>query len=268
MARSRVLKPEFFQDEDLALLSHGARLLFQGLWLLADRRGRLEDRPLKLKAHLFPYEGVDVDGLLDELTRRKVHGQGSFILRYTASDGRKYIQVNNFERHQKCHPKEPESQLPEPAAADREKPRQETARQEPAVCKPPDSVSSSSSTSGSDSTNNGASSLSSSPASVLPAYDPEPCSSDNGPDAVPEEQRQDYAEEVQQAFFKKTGQAERVLAHTEYAVLDGWMKQGIPLRIVLTAIEETKGIGLRLPYYNSSVVTEYVRVRLALSGTR
>lgn len=126
MARSRYIKPEFFKDEDLSRVSFAARLLFVGLWSLADRMGRLEDRPLRIKAELFPYETVDVEPLLVELATQKVHGNGSFIQRYEVN-GRRYIQIANFAKHQHCHPKEPDAGLPEPAAASPGKPRQETA---------------------------------------------------------------------------------------------------------------------------------------------
>lgn len=127
MARGRFIKPEFWKDEDLAQVSFPARLLFVGLWSLADRAGRLEDRPLRIKAEIFPYDSLDLEALLAELARTKVHGNGAFIVRYE-SNGKRVIQIANFERHQKCHPREPESELPGPAAAVHGQPRKETAR--------------------------------------------------------------------------------------------------------------------------------------------
>lgn len=56
MARIRQIKPEFYLDDELALCSRDARLLFPGLWMLADRAGRLENRPAKIKAQVFPYD--------------------------------------------------------------------------------------------------------------------------------------------------------------------------------------------------------------------
>ena len=58
--RARNLKPGFFQNEYLADLPMAARLLFQGLWCSADRNGRLEYQPKKLKAEILPYDEVDV----------------------------------------------------------------------------------------------------------------------------------------------------------------------------------------------------------------
>lgn len=117
MARGRFIKPEFWMDEDLARLSKEARLLFIGLWQLADRAGRFEDRPKRIKAEIFPYDDVDADALLTELATQKVHGNGAFIQRYEVS-GKRYIQIANFTKHQKCHPNEPVSKIPGPSIAD------------------------------------------------------------------------------------------------------------------------------------------------------
>lgn len=68
MARSRNIKPGLFKNEILGVADPIYTLAFQGLWLLADREGRLEDRPLRIKAETFPYrDGVDMNALLDWL---------------------------------------------------------------------------------------------------------------------------------------------------------------------------------------------------------
>ncbi len=68
MARSRLIKPEFFADEDLPRCSAHARLAFVGLWTLADRRGRLREVVPVIHGKLFPFEpGLNVPALLDEL---------------------------------------------------------------------------------------------------------------------------------------------------------------------------------------------------------
>lgn len=105
MARVRSLKPEFFDDEELATLSFPARLCFQGLWVWADRRGVVEDRPARLKARIFPFDDVNMDELLRELER------GRFIVRY-ANGEYACIHIRTFEKHQHPHPKEQVSALP------------------------------------------------------------------------------------------------------------------------------------------------------------
>lgn len=107
MARARNIKPGFFKNEELAELSPLTRLLFAGLWTLADREGRLEDRPKRIRAEILPYDDGSVDEMLNELHRT------GFILRYSSGDKR-FIQIENFSKHQNPHCKEPESTIPAP----------------------------------------------------------------------------------------------------------------------------------------------------------
>lgn len=106
MARARNIKPALFKNEILGVADPMATLLFEGLWLLADKAGRLEDRPLRIKGELFPYrDGLDIEGLLRFLA---VEG---FIVRYSVA-AKRYIQVDNFDKHQNPHRNEPESVIP------------------------------------------------------------------------------------------------------------------------------------------------------------
>lgn len=107
MARARNIKPGFFKNEDLAECSPWARLCFIGLWVLADRAGRLEERAKRIKGELFAYDSVDVEPLLKELARF------GFIVRYEV-DGRRFIQVTKFHEHQSPHYTEKESVIPPP----------------------------------------------------------------------------------------------------------------------------------------------------------
>lgn len=105
--RARNIKPGFFINPELAECSFAARLLFAGLWMLADRNGRLLDRPRHIKGELFRYDdSVDVDALLGELAGR------DFIDRYEV-DGIKLIQVVAFSTHQNPHPKEKDGGFPQ-----------------------------------------------------------------------------------------------------------------------------------------------------------
>jgi hypothetical protein len=109
--RARSIKPGFFKNEDLAALGPYPKLLFAGLWLLADRKGRLEDRPPRIKGELFPYESrTNVVLMLKRLE------ESGFILRYSVN-GTKYIQILNFEKHQNPHIKESDSTIPAPCDA-------------------------------------------------------------------------------------------------------------------------------------------------------
>jgi len=113
MARIRAVKPDFFDDEDLAVHPFWVRILFEGLWCYADREGRLEDRPVKLKPKIFPYDEIDLEEGLHLLTLPKKHSpkHPPFIVRYEV-DGNKYIQILNFQKHQSPHNTEKESEIP------------------------------------------------------------------------------------------------------------------------------------------------------------
>lgn len=109
MARARNIKPGFFMNEDLAEIDTMGRLLFIGLWTIADRDGRLEDRPKRIKGQLFPYDNCDTDALLNDLQ------EWGFIRRYdgqrVTGEPVKIIQVINFSKHQNPHINEKKSEL-------------------------------------------------------------------------------------------------------------------------------------------------------------
>lgn len=106
MARARNIKPSLFKNEILGVADPLLTILFGSLWCLADRDGRLEDRPLRIKAETFPYrENLDINGYLTELSRL------GFIRRYLVA-GIAYIQVVNFTKHQTPHHTEKASEIP------------------------------------------------------------------------------------------------------------------------------------------------------------
>ncbi|WP_293399935.1 hypothetical protein [Polaromonas sp.] len=108
MARARNIKPGFFKNEILGVADPLYSLLFEGLWVLADRDGKLEDRPLRIKGEVFPYrEGLDIDAMLDWLQAE------GFIRRYKVGS-KKYILVLEFVKHQNPHKNETESEIPDP----------------------------------------------------------------------------------------------------------------------------------------------------------
>lgn len=113
MARIRTIKPEAFDDEDLCALPFSHRWCYAGLWTQADRSGRMEDRPKRLKARLFPYDNVDMDAMLTDLTK------AGFILRYTVGR-RPYLAIKptSWEKHQYIRNNETASTIPPPEDAD------------------------------------------------------------------------------------------------------------------------------------------------------
>jgi hypothetical protein len=105
--RARLLKPGFFSDADLVDLEPLTRLLFIGLWCLADREGRLVDRPRDIRMQVLPSDRCDCDAMLGALAA------GRFIIRYEV-DGERLIQIRKFTAHQQVHRNEAASKLPPP----------------------------------------------------------------------------------------------------------------------------------------------------------
>jgi len=100
MARSRNIKPAFFKNEYLGVEDPYVSLLYIGLWCLADKNGMLEDRPLRIKAELFPYrDNFDINGYLTVLERL------GNIRRFTyqLEDQINVIELVNFKKHQNPH---------------------------------------------------------------------------------------------------------------------------------------------------------------------
>jgi len=94
--RIRNIKPAFFKNEELGKLDPYTRLLFIGLWTLADSEGKLEDRPARIMAEIFPYDMKnleDPEGMLDGLAK------AGFIARYVV-EGQKILLVKTFHKHQ------------------------------------------------------------------------------------------------------------------------------------------------------------------------
>lgn len=109
--RARSIKPGFFTNEDLADVGPLGMLLFEGLWCMADREGRLEDRPRQIRAQVLPYFEADANQLLGALASR------GFIVRYQAGS-RRFIQIVNWLKHQNPHHMEQPSEIPAPSGAD------------------------------------------------------------------------------------------------------------------------------------------------------
>lgn len=107
MARARNIKPGLAANAELAECSIWARYLFALLPTIADREGRLEDRPKQIKGELLRFDSQDAESLLDELAEHR------FIIRYRNPEGR-WIQITKFWKHQTPHYSEKRSVIKPP----------------------------------------------------------------------------------------------------------------------------------------------------------
>ena len=106
VGRSRILKEGFFTNEILCALPPLTRLLFAGLWTIADRDGRLEDRPERIRHELLGYDKeADIDAMLNDLHRTR------FIFRYAVNTER-FIEIVAWRKHQHPHQRETKSVIP------------------------------------------------------------------------------------------------------------------------------------------------------------
>jgi len=112
MARARNIKPSFFTSEQLADNCPLGRLLFIGLWTLADYKGDLEWKERTIKIQILPWDDCDLKEIAINLDK-------SGLIRFY-SDGQKvYINIPGFERHQNPHPNEKKKGSDCPAYSDR-----------------------------------------------------------------------------------------------------------------------------------------------------
>jgi len=98
MARSRILKPEFWSDEKLALVPREARLTFAGLWTCSDDYGVTKGHPAWLKAQIFPY---DVDLTVAEFQKWLAELERIGVIDPFMADGESFFFIRNFADHQK-----------------------------------------------------------------------------------------------------------------------------------------------------------------------
>ncbi|MCE7080145.1 hypothetical protein [Streptomyces sp. ST2-7A] len=101
MARIRTIKPEAFASESLAQVSVHAERTFFGLLTQADDQGRFRDQPAVLAGLLWslrPEHGaLEVE---DDLTQLAAAG---LICRYADDDGKRYLHIVTWRRHQKIN---------------------------------------------------------------------------------------------------------------------------------------------------------------------
>nr|WP_244502626.1 hypothetical protein [Streptomyces oceani] len=101
MARIRTIKPEAFASESLAQVSITAERTFFGLFTQADDHGYYRDNPAVLAGLLWSlrpeHRPVDVEDDLAQLTA------AGLICRYEAEDGKRYLHLVSWQRHQKIN---------------------------------------------------------------------------------------------------------------------------------------------------------------------
>ena len=109
MSRKRMIDPNIWQSEDFSKLSNLAKLVFIGLFSLADDEGRGRCNPVFLKSNLFPYDesirSADIDKTLSEIS------SNMSVILYSCN-GSNYYSLYNWNTWQKID-RPSESKIPE-----------------------------------------------------------------------------------------------------------------------------------------------------------
>jgi len=99
MARSRMIRPEFFDDEKLSECSVSTRLLFIALWVNSDDYGVVKGNSSWLRSQAFPYDDIPLKDINTWLIQLKKIG---CILPFQSS-GERYYFIRNWDRYQKVN---------------------------------------------------------------------------------------------------------------------------------------------------------------------
>ena len=89
MLRSRLIHPGVAYNEALAELDYGLQLLYERLWMMADRNGRFEYRPEKIRSIAFPTFRGNITEAIEVLCAT------GLIRRYEV-DGKAYGDIPDF----------------------------------------------------------------------------------------------------------------------------------------------------------------------------
>lgn len=108
MARKRMIDPNIWQSEDFGKLSNLAKIVFIGLFSLADDEGRGRANPMYLKSNLFPYNedmrSADIEKALSEIS-------SNMSVDFYSCDGSSYYSLLSWYTFQKIE-KPTDSKLP------------------------------------------------------------------------------------------------------------------------------------------------------------
>lgn len=104
MARIRTVKPSFLRHERLQDLeaenpNNYIMLVFMGLWMLADSKGKFEYKPRSMKLDILPFLDYSMQATLDIL-------EANYFIKTYVVEGQKYGIIPSFNEHQRLSGKE------------------------------------------------------------------------------------------------------------------------------------------------------------------
>jgi len=109
-----MIHPDIWESEDFSKLSSLAKLVFIGMFSLADDEGKGRAKPVYLKSIIFPYDDgmriIDIEKALSEI------GHNMSVTFY-AHDGNAYYMMDNWSKWQRVDKPQP-SKIPNPCTVE------------------------------------------------------------------------------------------------------------------------------------------------------
>lgn len=116
MARIRTIKPDFWEDEKIGELTHGARLLFIGCLNLADDEGLLRWNEMYLGSTIFPYDDIKIETIKKWMSELELK---DLVFAYQSGTTRQKLGwIIKFLKHQRIDKPQPSKFTP-PSIQDR-----------------------------------------------------------------------------------------------------------------------------------------------------
>lgn len=97
MSRQRIIKPDFWPDEDIATVPFGPRLYYIALWNFSSDEGIFEYSERRLKNQIFPYDDIDIAEFTFALTQ--IPGEVRKVI-IGIVNNKRYGFLPNFLKHQ------------------------------------------------------------------------------------------------------------------------------------------------------------------------
>ena len=103
---NRLIKESICMSEDIASLSPNAEILFYRLIVKADDFGTYYGNPAIIKNTCFPLKADDIELHQVESWIEELANVG-LVIYYEASDGKSYVKLAKWEKHQQIRAKKP-----------------------------------------------------------------------------------------------------------------------------------------------------------------
>ena len=110
--RIRQIKPSVCTNDDLAELGPYSYILFTGLWMIADRAGRFEYRPRRIKGLVMPLWEECPVSMIETLVEKLV--EKGMLQVYTIGL-KTFVQITEWAKHQRPDSREGKSEIPPPS---------------------------------------------------------------------------------------------------------------------------------------------------------